>query len=123
MQLEQLGNDVLRVMDTPLEINSTETTTYLQKKSPLEGSLKSFNASNPTDPNPELFKQDFLKYANETPQTLYLEALLYRSDDPNPQTFVPPPIGKTEHDHYITVTRWVNLGDEVVLVEVHLWRD
>ncbi|MBP7411898.1 MAG: hypothetical protein KA818_10270 [Methanoculleus sp.] len=126
MQLEQLGSDVLAMMDTP-DTNGT--------KSALETFV---NTGNSTD-----FNSTFLKYCNMVtsgpPDYLNMSAnVTYRSgDDIKEYQFVEPPSDGswTGRESAVRVTRWVQLtgnspgipGTEpsrhrAVLVEVLLWR-
>lgn len=111
MQLEQLGHDALVVMDTPCE-NS------------IPSDLSEFISSG----NTTGFHQTFYTLVNQrtdgTFDTLKYNVTYYYWDgnDIRPQVFIP-------EDYYrenaVKVTQWVYVDslDEIVLVEVLLWRD
>ena len=124
MQLEQLGSDVLAMMDTP----------------DLEGGENQLvNFINAGDGNG--FRESFLEYCNATtsgkPDTLHMSAnVTYRGDDDQikEHLLVEPDETWTGRESAVRVTRWVQLdqqstrGDpygsraQAVLVEVLLWR-
>ncbi|HOB17408.1 MAG TPA: hypothetical protein PKK74_01745 [Candidatus Methanoculleus thermohydrogenotrophicum] len=127
MQLEQLGNDVLAMMDTP---NAEDT----------ESDLKRYiNADNATGGSDQ-FRDMFLEYCNArtsgADDDLKMSAnITYREGDViKERLFVEPPDDGswTGRESAVRVTRWVQLppdnpyGDEkrtrTVLVEVLLWR-
>jgi hypothetical protein len=129
MQLEQLGNDVLRMMDTRTFFDANAPGIYAQKQSDLEVWL--------SDPHPELkqdiFKDQFRLYGND--ERLQMSAVFYYWDEDS-NTLKPVPFATTPstgREHSITVTRWVYLDNpgwdpgpensQTVLLEVRLWRD
>jgi hypothetical protein len=136
MQLEQLGNDVLRMMNTAELYNGTDPTLtlYGKKQSYLEEELLKdlTDAANQTAFT-ESFISNFSKYSGD--ENLKVSATIYYRDGPDvkPQPIwnatIAPPV--TNRDHYVTVTRWVHLNNpdwdsgnnKTVLLEVLLWRD
>ena len=126
MQLEQLGSDVLAMMDTPDTHGATSALeTYV-------------NTNNSTD-----FKTAFLEYCNATtsgkPDTLHMSAnVTYRGEDDQikEHLLVGPDETWTGRESAVRVTRWVQLNGNppgipsdigasrprAVLVEVLLWR-
>ncbi len=123
MQLETLGNDVLRMMDTPVQEGGAD-------------SLETFV----TDNNGPEFRDTFLSYCNArssgNPDNLQMHAIIsYRSPLGNVSgyefTGSQPMTGR---EHTVRVTRWIevdntgranpNLDDrkQMVLLEVLLWR-
>ena len=122
MQLEQLGSDVLAMMDTPDTHGATSALeTYV-------------NTNNSTD-----FKTAFLGYCNAKAigtDTLHMSAnVTYRGDDDQikEHLLVEPDETWTGRESAVRVTRWVQLdgtppgtdmrsGPKAVLVEVLLWR-
>jgi hypothetical protein len=122
MQLEQLGSDVLAMMDTP-DTNG------------MKSALEIFvNTGNSTD-----FNNTFLSCCNATtsgkPDNLHMSAnVTYRDANTNVITehlFVAPDNTWTGRESAVRVTRWVQLPSgspnygsraQVVLVEVLLWR-
>jgi hypothetical protein len=128
MQLEQLGNDVLAVMDQPTKL---DTTNGPSTKSPLEEYIENSNQPN----YQTLFRERFLKYSTATTgadDNIQFEATIYYNDGGQV-------IGKkfvNSQDYYrenaVVVTRWVNIEDgssfgggswpQTVLLEVLLWR-
>ncbi len=129
LQLEQLGNDVLRMMDTRDSFDATAPTQYLQKQSYLEQWLSSvdrragFNS----------FATKFQDYAVDP--NLKFSATMYYWDhgvDMMESYVLSPPTQSTGREHYVTVTRYVYLDNpgwdplgesRTVLLEVQLWRD
>jgi len=120
MQLEQLGSDVLAMMDTP-DTNGT--------KSALETFVNATDGS--------AFNNTFLDYCNMTTSgtldNLHMSAnVTYRSESEiKEHLFVAPDESWTGRESAVRVTRWVQLPsgnpyDEsrarAVLVEVLLWR-
>ncbi len=125
MQLEQLGSDVLAMMDTP-DANGA--------KSDLEIFISTGNSTD--------FNSTFLRYCNATTSgtldSLHMSAnVTYRSTNSNvikEYPFVAPDETWTGRESAVRVTRWVQLDyksdrgiyDETraqaVLVEVLLWR-
>jgi hypothetical protein len=117
MQLQQLGNDVLRLMDTPLAYNTSAETMYGKKMSNLE--LYVLYRDNLS------FENEFFNYTgfNDTSvPPLHMEANISYSNGPI-MPFLSSTVPKTNREHSVTVTKWVNLDDQVTLLEVHLWRD
>lgn len=139
MQLEQLGNDVLKMMDTAEEFDEAVETIYEKKQSYLEEEL-SKDLSDPEDFTTD-FIDKFQEYAGDDVDKkvkVFLEAFYWDSTAAEIKTVdcwdasVAPPF--TGRDHYVTVTRWVHLNDpawpawdpghaKTVLLEVYLWRD
>ena len=124
MQLEQLGSDVLAMMDTPDENG-------------VKSQLVEYISSN----NRNDFNNTFLNYCNATTSgtldNLHMSAnVTYRSgSDIKEHLFVAPDDSWTGRESAVRVTRWVQLttkpsempGDmavrpQAVLVEVLLWR-
>lgn len=135
MQLEQLGNDVLKMMDTAKSFDATGSTIYEKKQSDLETWLSSdLTNSNNRKTVTKNFIDEFRRYTRD--DQLKLFAKIYHSDGTNVQLLdfwnppddIPP---FTNRDHYVTVTRWVYLKDpewdpgrpKTVLLEVYLWRN
>jgi hypothetical protein len=126
MQLEQLGSDVLAMMDTP---NAKDL------KSDLETYINMTNSTGSTG-----FKNMFLDYCNAktkgTPDDLHISAnVTYRSgDEIKGYQLVAPDDSWTGRESAVRVTRWVQLDylsgrtayagarEQAVLVEVLLWR-
>ena len=125
MQLEQLGSDVLAMMDTP---NSKEE---------IMGDLEEFVTNN----RPDDFRTTFLNYCNMMTggtDNLHMSAsITYRDADLNvikEHSFVAPDDSWTGRESAVRVTRWVQLDyrtgqttydgprTQAVLVEVLLWR-
>ena len=125
MQLEQLGSDVLAMMDTP-DAEDTE--------SDLKRYINADNAAGGSDQ----FRDTFLNYCNRTTSgaidNLYMSAnVTYREGDLiKERLFVEPPDDGswTGRESAVRVTRWVQLPTgnpygsrpQAVLVEVLLWR-
>lgn len=124
MQLEQLGNDVLAVMDQPVNGSS--------QKSPLEEYIeKSDQASR------DLFSERFLKYSTTTTgvdDNIQFEATIYHNTGGQ---VIGTEFVKSRDYHRekaVMVTRWVNIDgsinsslewrdqNQTVLLEVLLWR-
>lgn len=120
MQLEQLGSDVLAMMDTPDENG-------------VKSQLVEYISSN----NRNDFNNTFLNYCNATTSgtldNLHMSAnVTYRSgSDIKEHLFVAPDDSWTGRESAVRVTRWVQLPSgspnygsraQVVLVEVLLWR-
>lgn len=135
MQLEQLGNDVLKMMDTADSFNDTGNNIYENKQSDLEKWLsQDLNVKENRENVTKDFFNKFCTYAGDN--QLKLSATIYYWDGANvkplnfwnPSNGIPP---LTNRDHYVTVTRWVYLKDpawdhnqpKTVLLEVYLWRD
>ena len=128
MQLEQLGSDVLAMMDTP-DVEGAES------------DLKRYiDADNAADSSNQ-FRDAFLNYCNATTSgtldNLHMSAnVTYREGDLiKERLFVEPPDDGswTGRESAVRVTRWVQLDDksrtiydgsraQAVLVEVLLWR-
>lgn len=133
MQLEQLGNDVLKMMDTAEEFDETGVTIYEKKQSYLEEEL-SKDLSDPEDFTTD-FIDKFREYAGDDDKKVKVFLVTSYWDGSEIKTVgcwdasVAPPF--TGRDHYVTVTRWVHLNDpawdpgnaKTVLLEVYLWRD
>jgi hypothetical protein len=136
MQLEQLGNDVLKMMDTAEEFDETGVTIYEKKQSYLEEEL-SKDLSNPNSFTTD-FIDKFREYAGDDDKKVKVFLVTSYWDGSEIKTVgcwdasVAPPF--TGRDHYVTVTRWVHLNDpawpawdpghaKTVLLEVYLWRD
>ncbi len=124
MQLEQLGSDVLAMMDTPNSVGG---------KNQL---VEFVNENSGND-----FKETFLKYCNARTSgdddNLHMSAnVTYRDANLNvikERPFVAPDETWTGRESAVRVTRWVQLDDksrtiydgsraQAVLVEVLLWR-
>jgi len=125
MQLEQLGSDVLAMMDTP-------------DREGGENQLVKFINGNEGDK----FKDKFLEYCNATTSgdldTLHMSAnVTYRNGDRiKEHQLVQPDETWTGRESAVRVSRWVQLDDQTVppvrdpyglraqavLVEVLLWR-
>jgi hypothetical protein len=114
MQLEQLGNDVLRTMDTP----TAETAPSM-----LEDIVKMNN--------PAVFNATFKNLANiktdVQPDNLKINATIYYRDQP-PQILYADPYFR---ENAVKVSRWVRMNNsgslpgtpnQTVLLEVLLWR-
>jgi hypothetical protein len=139
MQLEQLGNDVLKMMDTRDAYDSNALNIYDAKQSLLESYISSFNPNlitiDPDDPTPG-FIQYFKQYSDD-PRLQLSANVYYRSgEEVKSKQFLPSPSDNREH--FVTVTRWVYIdppadawlddpgddpGPKTVLLEVSLWRD
>ena len=122
MQLEQLGSDVLAMMDTPDEEGD---------KSDLVEFIEEGNGG--------AFESEFLRYCNAKASgpadNLHMSAIVtYRNEDEiNKYDFVTDETW-TGRENAVRVTRWVQLtvgpsdipgmrsGPQTVLVEVLLWR-
>jgi hypothetical protein len=110
MQLEQLGNDVLRTMDTP----TAETAPSMLEK----------YVADPTTYGTD-FKNEFLSYSSKTADErvddLKLTATIFHRDGSTTEVY---------HDDYfrenaVKVSRWVRIEgtpNQTVLLEVLLWR-
>jgi hypothetical protein len=138
MQLEQLGNDVLKMMDTAKEFNEEAgVTIYEKKQSYLEVELsKDLSDPNIKDVFTIGFIDKFREYAGDVVDkkvkvflvTSYWDGTEVVSLDFWDEAGAPPFTGR---DHYVTVTRWVHLKNpawdpgnaKTVLLEVYLWRD
>jgi hypothetical protein len=124
MQLEQLGTDALRMMNTPADNSSS--------KSPLQEIVETNNAT--------YFNETFLNYVNhqagsKTENLHYSAVVSYRNITEGSTTWNYPLTSNrnlTGGEHPVRVTEWVlanvKVGSNVeqnraVLVEVLLWRD
>lgn len=126
MQLEQLGNDVLAVMDMSPSWNTTGSPYPI---SPLEYYVETGNGT--------AFAYQFRSLANQTTgewtdNIKIKSTIFYRSGDQVKST----PFLQTDDDEYynenaVTVSRWVNINngswfgesrEQSVLLEVLLWR-
>jgi len=134
MQLEQLGNDVLKMMDTADTYNAAGATIYEQKQSFLESQL-SYDLTVPINKEgfTRVFIRQFRDYADDENIKIFVNCYYYDGNnvvrldvwDPN----ISAPF--TGRDHYVTITRWVHLNNPAwdpgnpksVLLEVWLWRD
>jgi hypothetical protein len=125
MQLETLGSDVLRMMDTPVQ----------------EG-VPSYLNTSITNNDAALFRDTFLAYCNAAtrgvPDNLQFSANITYSDVNGgvDQYYLASSRTMTGREHAVRVSRWVYLpgkpgagspadmrpGSQMVLVEVLLWR-
>ncbi len=136
MQLEQLGNDVLRMMNTAELYNGTDPTLtlYGKKQSYLEEELSKYLTDEANrEEFTKLFIEKFREYAGDNRLKVYATIYYRDGTDVKPQPIwnatIAPPV--TNRDHYVTVTRWVHLASpawgngnpKTVLLEVLLWRD
>jgi len=129
MQLEQLGTDALRMMNTP--VNSTTD-------SPLQN-ITETSVNNPADAK-KTFNMTFLNYVNnktgsETDNLHYSAIVSYRNITDGNTTWSYPLASNrnlTGGEHPVRVTEWVIVDNKIgsnvkqnrsVLVEVLLWRD
>jgi len=133
MQLEQLGSDALKMMNTP---NSTETAG--------ESTLQNITKMN----DRERFRETFLTFCNSTTGGSYdnlqfSASISYRDESTNTTKQYPFAHSRnlTGREHAVRVTEWVHLDltgggsplfvaapgidarVQAVLVEVLLWRD
>ena len=157
MQLEQLGNDVLAMMDVADTVTLAPPTadqSYIGYFSPLEESILYSDTTN--------FNETFKKYANTlygNPTVIDIRPLHWNStiyfrradDSVGNYQFAYSGNNMTGREHFVTVTRWVHVNkspfnynipglsdpnivipsgitgvrdeDQVVLLEVLLWRD
>ena len=128
MQLEQLGSDVLAMMDTPDEVEGTNRLTELVKEGTGSGN----------DLRDEFLDNCKIR-AGDSDDNLHAQVFLsYRRSDGNVNTVdlsFPSDPGFTGRENAVRVTRWVQLdgkpadmpadmrtGNQAVLVEVLLWR-
>lgn len=129
MQLEQLGNDVLKLMDTREMYDGNAANIFDAKQSLLEEYVMG--------KDPSTFINDFQAYANDP--NLHLQALVYYRDDTGnihstPLVLADSP-SRTGRDFPVKISKWVHLsgphpgfdnpriGPQTVLVEVLLWRN
>lgn len=136
MQLEQLGNDVLKIMDTRNSFDPVGGDIFAQKESDLETYISYYDPDkfkiDPLNPTPG-FIQYFQMYSGDDPR-LHLSAKVYYRDGNSVKSipFLPPPPDNREH--FVTVTRWVHIHPQnaavwadpdpkTVLLEVLLWRE
>jgi hypothetical protein len=125
MQLEQIGNDVLAVMDQPTQWTATDST---YPKSPLEEYVQ--NNDNVS------FKRDFLANSSST-NGERMDTIQFNSSISynNGSQVMNVPFAKSRNynrENAVRVTRWVNIDDgssfggesrpQTVLLEVLLWR-
>ena len=127
MQLEALGTDALKMMDTPISYDLKSPLQEIIEKNPVEG---------------DKFKTMFMNYTNVSGagpmhDIKFVANYTCRNDD---NTISPPlPLSSsrslTGGEHTVRATRWVivdppvgvsicgRFNDQAVLVEVLLWRD
>jgi hypothetical protein len=124
MQLEQLGSDVLAMMDTP---DTAGGASY----------LKVFVGNNKTSEFEAMFLQNCSKRTEGSIDNLHMSSSIsYRDGNTvKEHLFVAPDDSWTGRESAVRVTRWVQLDEELhpgtpfgsraraVLVEVLLWRD
>lgn len=128
MQLETLGNDVLRMMDTPRQVNGTGALTLIL----IGNQSEAFNETT--------FKSLFLTYSNATAarheDDLQFNAYVsYRNETSDvAQYYLTGSRTQTGQEHAVRVTKWVEVDNrgktnpklegrhQLVLVEVLLWR-
>lgn len=126
MQLEQLGNDVLAVMDT------AKTWSNPYPKSDLEIFIEKNESAD--------FGDSFLSLANSTAtgsnDNLRYKASIFARKTATNELYPPIPFGGSEYhrENAVVVTRWVNIDntagnlaeadnrEQTVLLEVILWR-
>jgi len=132
MQLEQLGNDVLAVMDTSPTWGAGG---HSYPKSPLESYIEDMNNDGGIR-----FKADFLRLANMTTggrqdDLKFTATITYRNELTGmvEQVYFPP-TNDYHRERAVKVTRWVNVDNragiihpldhriQTVLLEVLLWR-
>jgi len=130
VQLEQLGNDALAMMDT--------RDSYEDERSPLQDYVlydDSINKSN--------FEQQFLLYCNSTPfgamDDLRFNATIHfykrSTEEQSSYTYYEPPGYDYYRENAVKVNRWIyleekpwnghpnmNSGEQMVIMEVLLWR-
>jgi len=128
MQLEQIGNDALAVMDTPVSYNAL---------SPLESSIK--------DNDPNAFRSRFLQYINTvkpgstigSDKIKFFSEVFYRKGDRiESYPFADSGDVYTGREHMVKVSRMVFIRDasiisalgpdnrpQSLLIEVTLWRE
>ena len=126
MQLEQLGNDALLAMNTPVSLGA---------ESPLQTIIENNNAT--------AFNTMFLNYVNSqtgsaTDNLHYMASVSYRNITDNNATWTYPLASNRKlygGEHPVRVTEWVLVhatlppgapyspADRAALVEVLLWRD
>jgi hypothetical protein len=141
MQLEQLGTDVLLVMDTPA-VTSMQGSHIQLVKSPLQTFIENKDGNGPV-----LFNNMFLAYCNNktdgSTDNIQYMAWVYNRHDADNETYsyvFNSSRQLTQGDHAVRVTRWVlvdnsdllnpaqppsNVLDprvQEVLVEVLLWK-
>jgi hypothetical protein len=140
MQLEQLGNDVLKMMDTAIDYNVTGASLYEKRQSFLEEELSKDFVHNATIKSNIIsnFNGKFHNYAGDSENRIKLSADIYYWDGTNVLTpglwdYTNPNAALfTNRDHYVTVTKWVYLKNpewdntndpKTVLLEVRLWQN
>jgi len=125
MQLEQIGTDALRMMNTPVNGSA---------ESVLKESVEHYDTTGPAE-----FKRTFLNYVNNrtgsTPDNLHYTAMItYRNTTDNSamSSSLASNANLTGGEHPVRVTEWVIADKQfpgsvnhprAVLVEVLLWRD
>jgi hypothetical protein len=131
MQLEQLGTDALRMMNTPVNSSATSTLQDIIENNDATAAAQAFNTT-------------FLNYCNnrtgsQTDNLHYTAMVTYRNITDNSNTWNYPLASNrnlTGGEHPVRVTGWV-IGNNIklppgspdpgktraVLVEVLLWRD
>ena len=119
MQLEQLGNDVLAIMDmSPVWIGGNDP----YPKSPLEIYIE--------DDQKENFTRTFLLYSNQTTgnrmdDIQFSANVTYREGD-EIKTYLFTETRHPYRENAVKVTRWANVDmmgrNQTVLLEVLLWR-
>lgn len=134
MQLEQLGNDVLAVMD----LNETwGSDVYNYPKSPLERYIEDIDKVGP-DNGQILFRNHFLLLANQTTggndNLKFTSKIAYRKTTGEIKTINFAQSNDYNRERAVKVTRWVNIDNslggisdldarpQTVLLEVLLWR-
>ncbi len=124
MQLEQLGNDVLAVMDQPL---TWDTTAGPATKSPLEQYIETNDQTG--------FRDVFLKYSKTTTgedDTIQFDSSYFYNNGGQVEVIHFAETQDYHRENAVVVTRWVNIEDgssfggesrpQTVLLEVLLWR-
>lgn len=128
MQLEQLGNDVLAVMDLK---ETWGTGVHRYPKSPLEHYVESIGSG-----GEDQFKNHFLLLANQTTagndNLKFTSKIAYRKITGEIETRDFAQTNDYNRERAVKVTRWVNIDDsggifgdhryKTVLLEVLLWR-
>jgi hypothetical protein len=130
MQLEQLGNDVLKLMDTSVKYDGAAADIYEAKQSLLED----YVAGNIP---PNTFSANFQSYANDP--NLHSQAVVYYRDNSgnihSTALVLSDSPSRTGRDFPVKVSKWVHLsaphaafinprlGPQTVLLEVLLWRN
>jgi hypothetical protein len=138
MQLEVIGTDALRMMDTPPNVTV--------RKSPLQQMIEGYDAGTPGDPYGIAFGEMFNRTINNRTSTSKYDRVhfnasyVWRSESPpiaeyTGVTYINSSRFLTGGEHPVRVTKWVivetkpptnfqsTTGQRAVLVEVLLWRD